>query len=239
MLLENCNKINDLLFEEVNGLLKIYNRKEKLFDLNFTFNLNDSLATYGTVFANNLDDSLPSINIYSQSHFSYVEEKINSPKLKEECLHKKINSHKIEEITCQVINVNNNLKKLNNYVGEFKDLKDNWDGYGAIPIYPEIVKKVQWFLRILPNEYLSFIDVGEISPCSNGTIVLDFENENDGILSISFGRHYENFYFDIENEKIDESEKCYINPDNGIPVKILDYIKSLFSNEDINSRKVA
>lgn len=120
------------------------------------------------------------------------------------------------------------VKTLSDYVEEFSSLTKNWDGYGAIPIYPNIIKKVQWFFRVVPNRYLDLTDIGKISPDTNGTITIDFENENNGILSISFGLEHENFYYDdIDDITIDESESIYINPDLGIPKRIIDSLENL------------
>jgi len=116
---------------------------------------------------------------------------------------------------------------LRNYIEEFGQLTENWDGYGAIPIYPCVIEKAQWFLGAVPAKYLYLTDTGKISPNTNGTITIDFEDNNEGILSVSFGMDYENFYYDVDDAPIDESELIDINLDSGIPQRIIGCLVNL------------
>ncbi len=121
----------------------------------------------------------------------------------------------------------NIVKTLTDYIEELGQLTENWDGYGAIPIYPRIIEKAQWFLSAIPDKYLHLTNVGKIAPNTNGTLTIDFEDNNNSILSISFGLEYENFYHDIDDVPIDESEVIDMNPDTGIPQRIIDSLENL------------
>jgi len=225
MLLDSCISPTDLSFEEFNGSLKIYVQKT----INYSFDLDNSAYKIRNLNSDSIGDFLIKFKSEQYSQFELAS-----------CTdsHMKVGkNHAIESEKCRVIHLDDKLMELNTYVKGFNKLSENWDGYGAIPIYPETVRKVQWFLRVLPNEYLPFIDIGDISPCPNGTVVLDFENDKGGILSISFGKDYENFYFDIGGKVIDESEKCFINPDKKDIDIIIEHLKGLFSDRKILSSK--
>lgn len=136
------------------------------------------------------------------------------------------NSHLVKTVYKTNMEISE-VNQLMNYIEEFHDLVENWNGYGAIPIYKSIIKKTQWFIQTLPKEYLSMTNTGKISPDTNGTIMIDFENDNGGIISISFGLENENFYYDVNDTTIDESELIHINPEKGIPLRIINSLKKL------------
>lgn len=119
------------------------------------------------------------------------------------------------------------LRILTQHLNSLLSLKDNWDGYGAIPIYREVVKKAQWFLRVLPSEYLRYIENDNITPNTNGTLTIDFEDNEGGVVSISMGVEYDNFYFDVNDKPIAEAEKITISPDENIPFLLKKCLDSL------------
>lgn len=83
------------------------------------------------------------------------------------------------------------LKKLE----ELKELKDNWDSYGAPPIDKECIKRARWFLLAIGPK----VSRGVWSvPCSHGGVQLEW-HQGAVNLEIEFkpGGGLEMLYDDI------------------------------------------
>ena len=66
---------------------------------------------------------------------------------------------------------------------EIRKLKQDWDGYGALPITAEGCSHARTFIALTPKGML----MPEISPTSNGTISLEWESGN-GDAYVEIGR---------------------------------------------------
>lgn len=67
---------------------------------------------------------------------------------------------------------------MNPLIMSLYDLKSNWDGYGAIPPYPEIIQRVSQLDKSYPG-------CTDIYPNYQGTITLEYQK--DYKLSIELG----------------------------------------------------
>lgn len=67
--------------------------------------------------------------------------------------------------------------------------KENWDGYKSHGIYPEAISNTKDLLRRLPAELVSQLVSNDISPCNNGTVMLEWEKPN---------LDYQDYYFNVE-----------------------------------------
>ena len=80
----------------------------------------------------------------------------------------------------------------------FKSLKENWDGYGAIPLE---VKSASNSLNILNKlDFTCISKVNEIYPNTHGTVTVEFENKYTEKLHLEIGN--ESFAYFIELNEI-------------------------------------
>lgn len=75
--------------------------------------------------------------------------------------------------------------ELKNLTIEFSKLKDNWDGYKAIPPEPCILVYFSFLIEKLESINFNVGKIVSYYPCTHGTIMLDFKCENrEGYLEI-------------------------------------------------------
>jgi len=80
----------------------------------------------------------------------------------------------------------------------FKSLKENWDGYGAIPLE---VKSASNSLNILNKlDFTCISKVNEIYPNTHGTVTVEFENKYSEKLHLEIGN--DSFAYFIELNEI-------------------------------------
>jgi len=60
-------------------------------------------------------------------------------------------------------------------IESFRNLKENWDGYGAIVIPEETIKLTKKFLLSIPEEILNQLPTPYVAPSSHGTIVIEWD----------------------------------------------------------------
>ncbi len=81
-------------------------------------------------------------------------------------------------------------------IDNFVDLDDNWDGYGGIPVYPEVAKNAKKILRTLDPEYVRKIT--DIFPNPHGTVTIEWEN-NKGKFSLEIGKSSFSYFVDLND----------------------------------------
>jgi len=82
-------------------------------------------------------------------------------------------------------------------IKNFEELGENWDGYGAVPVIPEIARVAETLLNILG----SFIDgITDVFPNPHGTITIEWENRNDEKLSLEIGKDNYSYFIRFNNE---------------------------------------
>ena len=113
------------------------------------------------------------------------------------------------------------MEELIEQINEISLLSENWDGYNAIPVLPEIIEKTKQFINYLPKDVIN--KVTDIYPNPNGTISIDFENNNDklgleiGKTSASYFIRKNGKYFGYDNvnifniDELNKIEKEVIN----------------------------
>jgi hypothetical protein len=80
-----------------------------------------------------------------------------------------------------------------NAVLSMASLEDDWDGYGAAAIPPDIIRMAYAIISSLQD----YVPAPEISPNPNGTISLEWENER-GRAHLEIGRTRYSLYFKRE-----------------------------------------
>ncbi len=86
---------------------------------------------------------------------------------------------------------------LKNKISEISLLEDNWDGYGAVAMPESTVKNAFKFVdSFLAEKYPAKISI-DATPTAYGTIVLDFES-NEDIVSVEIGDKQVGFFTDFK-----------------------------------------
>lgn len=101
----------------------------------------------------------------------------------------------------KVIDAKDLDEKVVDRIIEFVKLKDNWDGYGAIPIKElTLVSLVKYLRSVFSDESLYKPDVEDIYPTPYGSIVIDFETER-GLVSSEIGSSDFGFFTDYNESE--------------------------------------
>ena len=79
-------------------------------------------------------------------------------------------------------------------IKEIAKLKENWDGYGARPIYPEVIENTRTFLNTIGER--NDLEKDDITPTPYGSICIEFPK-----VSVEIGIHKIGWFalFDIDN----------------------------------------
>lgn len=107
-------------------------------------------------------------------------------------------------------------------ISELMYIEDNWDGYGGYAPDINIAKKVEKFIKRLPQNYLNALVEDGIFPNPHGTITVEWRKESN-VVSIEFGQTNSGFYSILDGQKESEgnlnnilSSKKLINALNSI-----------------------
>jgi hypothetical protein len=77
-------------------------------------------------------------------------------------------------------------KQLMDRIDSFEKLMDNWDGYGGAKISEEAIKQVRQLINTQFQSSANALSMPEISPTSNGTIVVEWQ-EGGGEAAVEIG----------------------------------------------------
>jgi hypothetical protein len=82
-------------------------------------------------------------------------------------------------------------------IDQLVSLPENWDGYGAIPLFKEIGEKAKIILQHIKYP------VDDIFPNPHGTITIDWRNQHNELLSLEIGLSTYGYFTDeIEGHKL-------------------------------------
>ncbi len=99
------------------------------------------------------------------------------------------------------------FEQLKNKVIELSELDDNWDGYGALKPFSEVIENVETITHILNNDFIDRVD--DIYPNPHGTITIEWINERHEKLSLEIGKtkySYFVLYNDKDPKKVDKRD---------------------------------
>ncbi len=89
------------------------------------------------------------------------------------------------------------IATIKNKISEVAELKDNWDGYGAVKIPKETIKNAFKFIDAFSKEGYTVEFETEVTPTPYGSIVLDFSTIN-GLVSLEIGKTKIGFFTEFE-----------------------------------------
>lgn len=108
-------------------------------------------------------------------------------------------------------------------IEEFKNLENNWDGYGAIPLSLDSAKNAKEFISSLSDEL--FENFYDGYPNTHGTISFEWKNNDGGEFFIEIGNKMLSYYFTIKGYKPIKKDLVEFSPEKIKTIK--SYIKKL------------
>lgn len=106
------------------------------------------------------------------------------------------------------------LEWIGEQIENFNTLPNNWDGYGAIPPFIDIIDKTKSFLKSLDQSIVS--KISDIFPLPHGTIKIKWENAFDESISLEIGRNTFSYILYLNSAKpkpIDGKDIYSITPE--------------------------
>lgn len=120
---------------------------------------------------------------------------------------------KVSSFTASPTYVMPEKQRLTDFIqNDIRNLKDNWDGYGGNEIDENVIAHSIHLFNDLPNAFVSLLNKNSITPTSNGTITIVWENEENELF-LEIGNKNSTYYikhgeetqfnnsFDISNSK--------------------------------------
>lgn len=95
-------------------------------------------------------------------------------------------------------------EELQQTLTQFAALEKDWDGYGASSIEARVITNAHNFLTTLLREFPNLQITGEdLSPTPYGSIVVDIEVTEKGLVSVEIGREHIGYFTKYKGGKED------------------------------------
>jgi hypothetical protein len=92
-------------------------------------------------------------------------------------------------------------------IKELSSLPNNWDGYGALPVFDDCISNA---IRVISDEHISGKDITEVYANTNGTVSIEWEH-NDNLISVEIGKDSFAYYVDQDGHTYYEKEQPITN----------------------------
>ena len=79
-------------------------------------------------------------------------------------------------------------------------LDENWDGYDAVVPSEQTIRNSFSFVETAFKEGFTQLDPEDVYPTLYGSVVLDFETEQTGLVSVEIGKEQIGFFTDFKNK---------------------------------------
>jgi len=89
------------------------------------------------------------------------------------------------------------IERIHQEINSYKNLKDGWDHDGSQLILLKTIHNAINFVNSLGN-LLELIDEDYIYPTGDGTIVIDFQNDNGDLVSVEIRESSIGYFFQTE-----------------------------------------
>jgi hypothetical protein len=111
-------------------------------------------------------------------------------------------------------------ENLKREIKELSSLPNNWDGYGALPVFDDCIANA---IRVLSDEHIPSKDITEVYANTNGTVSIEWEH-NDNLISVEFGKDSFAYYVDQDGHTYYEKEQPITN---ATIKRLADYARNL------------
>ncbi|HLG35773.1 MAG TPA: hypothetical protein VI757_12900 [Bacteroidia bacterium] len=105
-------------------------------------------------------------------------------------------------------------KELQKELTTFSELKEDWDGYGALTPLKETIANTNRILSNLPPIILE--SISDLYPNPHGTISLELTNKKDEIVSIEIGKKTYSFFSKFSDKELVTREKIPLDDTDGL-----------------------
>lgn len=103
------------------------------------------------------------------------------------------------------------IEKIHQEINSYKNLKDGWESQDSFAPPIETINNSINFVNSLGN-LLELIDEDYIYPTGDGTIVIDFQNDNGDLVSVEIRESTIGYFFETEGHiKTVDSDKITNN----------------------------
>jgi hypothetical protein len=92
-------------------------------------------------------------------------------------------------------------------IKELSSLPNNWDGYGALPVFDDCISNA---IRVISDVHISGKDITEVYANTNGTVSIEWEH-NDNLISVEIGKDSFAYYVDQDGHTYYEKEQPITN----------------------------
>jgi hypothetical protein len=89
------------------------------------------------------------------------------------------------------------IERIHQEINSYKNLKDGWDGDDSFGPSDRTINNAINFVNSLGN-LLELIDEDYIYPTGDGTIVIDFQNDNGDLVSVEIRESTIGYFFETE-----------------------------------------
>lgn len=120
-------------------------------------------------------------------------------------------------------------QELNKAIASIEMLEDNWDGYGAAKPSKNVIAQVRNLLAALPNQFVENLTSDNIYPNPNGTVTIEWTNENEEIASIEIGDKNSTFYSKFNNSSLYTNDHIGLLKGESLPFDLMDKLNHLNS----------
>ena len=108
------------------------------------------------------------------------------------------------------------IERIHQEINSYKHVKEGWDHDGSQLILRKTIHNAINFVNSLEN-LLELIDEDYIYPTGDGTIVIDFQNENGDLVSVEIRESSIGYFFQTEGhisivESYKPIENEYLSP---------------------------
>jgi hypothetical protein len=89
------------------------------------------------------------------------------------------------------------IERIHEEINSYKNLKDGWDGVDSSAPTDETINNTLGLVDLL-DDCLELIDEDYIYVTWDGTIVIDFQNDYDDLVSVEIGQSSVGYFFQTE-----------------------------------------
>lgn len=95
-------------------------------------------------------------------------------------------------------------------ISSISSLKNNWNNFGTPKINSEIILNSLKIIQYLPPSILNFLKPENVYPTKMGTIIMDWEIDENNILSLEIAKKSVGYFVEVNGKDYKEVEKINI-----------------------------
>jgi len=116
--------------------------------------------------------------------------------------------------------------EFNDYINLFKNIPENWDGFGAKSPNQIVIDNTINFIKLIPSEYQEMLNIDNVIISPYGTIIIDLLN-NDYFISIEIGMSKIGFFSETPDGENPYEQNIELKT-NEIPHQIISTLYKIF-----------